>query len=71
MNRNFPFKVFIYNYCIIFFQLILAPTELFSANAYESGDTYFYHSDGDIFVFPVEIVDRLDSYNNFTGNNVS
>ena len=53
-----------------FFQLVLAPTELFSANAYEGGDTYYYHSNGEIFVFPAEMVDRLDSYNNVTGNNV-
>ena len=61
----------LYNYCIIFFQLVLAPTELFSANAYESGDTYYDHSNGEIFVFPVEMVDRLDSYNNVTGKNIS
>ena len=45
----------------------VAPTELFSAHAYVSGSKYYSHSDGETFVFSVEIIDRLDSYDNVTG----
>ena len=45
----------------------LAPNEIFCATAYEEGSETRGHSDGEMLVFPVEIVDRLDSYNNVTG----
>ena len=46
-----------------------APNEIFCATAYEEGGPQTRgHSDGEMFVFPVEIVDHLDSYNNVTGN---
>ena len=47
---------------------LLAPNEVFCASAFEEGGPETRgQSDGEMFVFPVEIVDRLDSYNNVTG----
>ena len=46
-----------------------APNEVICASAYEEGGPETRgHSNGEMFVFPVEIVDPLDSYNNVTGN---
>ena len=42
---------------------------MFCANGYASGSEYYSHSDGEMFVFPTEIVDRMDSYDNVTGEN--
>ena len=49
---------------------LVAPTELFSARAFRSSDNYLSHTDGERFVFPYEILDYLDSYNNVTGKDI-
>ena len=46
------------------------PTDMFCANGYESGPTLYSPTDGEMFIFPTEIVDRLDSYDNVTGENI-
>ena len=50
---------------------LAAQTELFSARAYRSGDNYLSHTDGERFVFPNEILDYLDSYDNVTGKDIT
>ena len=39
-------------------------------NGYESGPTLYSPTDGGMFVFPTEIVDRFYSYDNVTGENM-
>ena len=63
-NGVFPFREISQN--MLYFPSS-APNEIFCATAYEEGSETRGHSDGEMFVFPVEIVDRLDSYNNVTG----